>query len=101
MRGRDRYSEAPIGPQAKLLSRGNGHREGEVGRLRAVQGSCDLVQDRKDVPNRLQSFRRWSIALMFGNLLSIPWKPEASTMPLADFPKLSRVAALAATVAKF
>lgn len=35
------------------------------------------------------------------NSLSIPSKPDASTKPLAERPKLSRVAALDATVGKF
>lgn len=34
-------------------------------------------------------------------LLSMPSKPEASIRPLADLPKLSLVAALEATAAKF
>jgi hypothetical protein len=35
------------------------------------------------------------------NSLSNPSKPKVSTKPFADLPKLSRQAALAATIAKF
>ena len=46
---------------------------------------------------------KWSVGFSKKGriLLSMPLNPDASTSPLADRPKLSRVAAVAATVAKF
>lgn len=100
MRGRDRCSAMPIGLLAMLLSGGSGRLGDGAEWLREVPQSVGLAQGRKDIPSRLKLLSGWP-KTDWRNLLSMPWKPEASTKPLADFPKLSRVAALAATVAKF
>lgn len=60
-----------------------------------------LAGDQRDAPNRLEIYVSRDAFGSSWDLLSMPSKPDASTKPLADRPKLSRVAALAATFGKF
>ena len=97
---KDRYSVVPTARLAKLLSGDNDHREGEGGWRLAKRESSRLVVDQKDAPSQLKDVSK-ETSMASRSLLSIPSKPDASISPRADLPKLSLVAALDATVAKF
>jgi len=97
---KDRYSAVPTALLAELPSGDNGHQEGEGGWRLAKRGSSRLVVDQKDIPNQLEDVSK-GISRVSVFPLSIPSKPDASISPRADLPKLSLVAALDATVAKF